>query len=90
MLHADGELDGRTFSFAAVVAHKPSSREVCFLLVPFGGCASPLPLPLPVPLPPGLAKGKIMKDDAHLSELGLKQNQKFMMMGTPGDKVEDP
>eukprot|EP00906_Rhabdomonas_costata_P007911 RCo011301 len=35
----------------------------------------------------GLSKGKLLQDDAQLSELGLRQNQKFILMGTPDDQI---
>jgi ubiquitin-like domain-containing CTD phosphatase 1 len=35
----------------------------------------------------GLTKGKILSDEARLGDLGLRQNQKFMMMGTPEDRI---
>jgi ubiquitin-like domain-containing CTD phosphatase 1 len=35
----------------------------------------------------GLKKGKLMNDSDLLSELSLKQNQKFIMMGTPEDMM---
>eukprot|EP00668_Euglena_longa_P015178 GGOE01019231.1.p1 GENE.GGOE01019231.1~~GGOE01019231.1.p1 ORF type:complete len:372 (+),score=125.93 GGOE01019231.1:26-1141(+) len=36
----------------------------------------------------GLTKGKILSDETRLRDLALKQNQKFMMMGTPEDRIQ--